>query len=384
MTKPVVVTLPFALLLLDYWPLERVRWELSASSLKGQTQQKISFWLLIAEKIPLFLLSALLSVITYLSQKSGDIVGSLDVFSVDMRIANVFVSYIKYIGKTIWPSKLAVIYPYPRLTLSDPAVIGCAMLFILITILSVYLGRSRKYLLVGWLWFIGTLVPMIGLVQVGAQPMANRYMYISILGLLIIIVFAFEELVTHKTIRKILAAVSATALLVTLGVLTYMQVQHWQSTLKLFEYTVKVTEDNSIAENNLGSTLYGLGRYDEAVTHLTRAIRIRPEFFIAINNLGKVLLKQKKLNGAKACFGETIKQNPEFIEAYLNLAGVYARQGNYDQAMVNCAKVERLKPGEVEGLNAIAWTLALLNLVSSRPTARRNRRKSSGIRPAGL
>jgi Tfp pilus assembly protein PilF len=367
MTKPVVVTLPFALLLLDYWPLERVKWNSSIkpSTSIAESPQKISTVLLIAEKTPLFLLSAILAATTFLFQKSGDVVISLEKLPLNLRIANVFISYIKYIGKIIWPSKLAAIYPYSRLTLSDPVVIVCAILLILITILSIYIGRRRKYILVGWLWFVGTLIPMIGLIQAGLQPMANRYMYISILGLLIIIVFAVKELVADKTSRKIFVAVSAAGLLFSLGILTNMQVKHWQSSLTLFEYTIKVTENNTIAENNFGSALFRLGRYNEAVTHLTNAIRIWPLHFKARNNLGKTFLKQGKLNDAIVCFDEIIKQNPKYAEAYLNLATIYAQQGKYDLVFSNCAKAEKLKLNKVEELNNLAWTLATIGNLPS-------------------
>ena len=169
MTKPVVVTLPFALLLLDYWPLERVKWELSIKPLtpNAESPRKISAALLIIEKIPLLLLSAVLATITFISQKNGEVVSSLEALPLNLRTANVFISYIKYIGKIIWPSGLAVIYPYFHLNLTNAPVIICALLLVLATVFSIYIGRHRKYVLVGWLWYVGTLVPMIGLVQVG-------------------------------------------------------------------------------------------------------------------------------------------------------------------------------------------------------------------------
>ena len=370
MTKPVVVTLPFALLLLDYWPLGRLNWELGIKPLAPTTKSrpKISVTLLIIEKIPLLLLSALLAVITYLSQQSGEVVSSLDILSLDIRISNASISYIKYIGKLIWPSKLAVIYPYLYVNIKNAAVITCILLFVLATIFCIYNGRRNKYLLVGWLWFVGTLVPMIGLVQAGGQSMANRYMYISILGLLIIVVFAIKEYVADKTSRKIFIAISAAGLLFTLGMLTHMQVKHWQNSFTLFEYTLQVTENNATAENNFGIALVRLGRYNEAVTHLTNAIRIRPLHLKARYNLGKIFLKQGKLNSAIACFDEVIKQNPEHAEAYLNLATIYVQQGRYDLVFSNCAKADKLKLNKVEELNTLAWTLATIGDLSAKNT----------------
>ena len=183
MTKPVVVTLPLALLLLDYWPLDRVRWgQQHNNTARGGPNKKSAGWL-IAEKIPLIAISVLLSVMTYVAQKQGGVVPTLEKMPLDYRVANMFLSYIRYIGKMLWPSGLAVCYPHPRAVLSDTPVVICAMLFIVLTVLSIYIGRRKKYVAVGWLWYVGTLVPVIGLVQSGAQAMANRYMYIPMLGL---------------------------------------------------------------------------------------------------------------------------------------------------------------------------------------------------------
>jgi len=367
MTKPVVVTLPFALLLLDYWPLERVKWGLSIKPLTPKTEspEKISAALLIMEKMPLLLLSAALAVVTFISSKSGEVVSSLEALPLNFRIANAFISYIRYIGKIIWPSGLAVIYPYFHLNLTNAAVIICAMLFVLATVFCLYIGRRRKYVAVGWLWYVGTLVPMIGLVQAGAQSMANRYMYISILGLLIIAVFAVKEFVADKARRKIFIAVSAAGLLFALGILTRMQVKHWQNGFTLFGYTLKVTENNTIAESNFGIAFFKAGRYNEAVSYLTKAIRISPTNFNARNNLGMVFLKLGKLNEAIACFDELIKQKQDSPKVYVNLAVTYAQQGKYDLAMQNCAKAEQLKPDEAESLNNMAWLFAAIGDLST-------------------
>ncbi len=367
MTKPVVVTLPLVLLLLDYWPLERVKWELSIKPLtpNAESPRKISAALLIIEKIPLLILSTVLAVITFISQQTGNVVSSLEKIPLNLRIANVFVSYIKYIGKVIWPSGLAVIYPYFHLNLTDAAVIICALLLVLATVFSIYIGRRRKYVLVGWLWYVGTLVPMVGLIQVGSQSMANRYMYISILGLLIIAVFAVKEFVADKTLRKISVTVSAAVLLFALGILTHMQVKHWQNDLTLFGYALKVTENNVVAESGLGSALFKAGRYNEAVPYLTKAIRISPTHFNARNNLGMVFLKLGKLNEAIACFDELIKQKQDSPIVYVNLALVYYKQGRYDLAMQNCAKAEQLKPNDIESLNNMAWLFATIGDASA-------------------
>jgi tetratricopeptide (TPR) repeat protein len=367
MTKPIVVTLPFVLLLLDYWPLERVKWQLSIKPLtpNAESPRKISASLLIIEKIPLLLLSAVLAVVTFVSQQGGEVVRSFEALPLNIRIANAFISYIRYVAKIIWPSKLAVFYPYFNLNLTDTAVIICALLFVLTTVFCIYIGRRRKYVLVGWLWYVGTLVPMIGLVQVGAQSMANRYMYISILGLLIIAVPAVQELVANNVRRKIFIAVSAAGLLFTLGILTRMQVKHWQNDFTLFEYALKVTENNVVAESGLGSALFNAGRYNEAVPHLTKALRISPMYSNARNNLGMTFLKQGKLNEAIACFDELIKQKQDSPKVYINLAITYSQQGKFDLAMQNCAKAEQMKPDDIESLNNMAWLFATISDASA-------------------
>ncbi len=202
MTKPVVVTLPFALLLLDYWPLERVKWGHQAETADAKRIRKSPGWL-IAEKIPLLAMSAYLSGMTFIAQQGGGIVPTLERLPLDYRVANMFLSYIKYIGKMIWPSGLAVCYPHPR---ADT--FRCSRsdmhdtVYTADGILSIYAGRRRKYAAVGWLWYVGTLVPVIGLVQAGAQGMANRYMYIPMLGLLIIIGWAVRDFTAGRPRAK--------------------------------------------------------------------------------------------------------------------------------------------------------------------------------------
>ena len=224
MTKPVVVTVPLTLLLLDYWPLERLN-------------SKHSILRSIIEKIPLLVLSVILSILTVIAQHSGKAIVPLEAKPLDQRIAHLFVSYITYIGKMIAPSRLAVFYPYKYATFSNASVIICMLLFILITVLCIYIGRRKKYVAVGWLWFVVTLVPMTGLVQAGSQAMADRYMYISMLGLLIIVVWAIKEIASKRPHWRVIAAVLTVVVLSSAIILTRIQVRYWESSLTLFEHT---------------------------------------------------------------------------------------------------------------------------------------------------
>jgi len=344
MSKPMVVTLPFVLLLLDWWPLDRFAQSPKASSAATQKQQKTSvgyskatFLHLTAEKIPLLVLSALSSVITLIAQHSGVAIAPLksellESVPLGCRIANMFVSYIKYIGKTIWPSQLAVFYPPTHLGLSETTAVICVLLFILISF-GVYVGRRKKYITTGWLWYVGTLVPVIGLIQVGSQAMANRYMYIPMIGLLIIAAWAAKDLIANRPRWEIVAAVSATAALSSLLILTRMQVKHWQDSLTLFGYTVEVTENNALAENNYGCALAEAGRLDEAMLRFTNAVRLKPTFAEARNNLCKLLLKQGKLDEAIVCLNELIGLNMGTAEAHYNLGVALGIQKKYDDAI---------------------------------------------------
>jgi Flp pilus assembly protein TadD len=340
MTKPVVVTLPFTLLLLDYWPLERVRWEHQANS---KTNQKSPGWL-ITEKIPLLAMSAILSGVTFIAQRGGEIVPTLERLPLEYRAANMFLSYIKYISKMIWPSGLAVCYPHPRATLSDAPVVICIILFILLTATFIYTGLRRKYAAVGWLWYIGTLVPTIGLVQAGAQGMANRYMYIPMLGLLMIIGWTVKYFIAGRPRAKKTVAVIGVLVLLSLLILTRMQVRYWENSLTLFGHDIEVTKDNIIAENGYGCALSKAGLVDEAQKHFQNAVRISPAYSEARNNLASVYLKKGMLNEAIACFNEIVKRNEATADIYYNLAAAMEMQKKYDEAIKYYAKSLEMNP----------------------------------------
>jgi protein O-mannosyl-transferase len=268
-----------------------------------------------------------------------------------------FLSYIRYIGKMLWPSGLAVCYPHPRAVLSDAPVVMCAMLFIVLTVLSIYIGRRKKYVAVGWLWYVGTLVPVIGLIQSGAQAMANRYMYIPMLGLLIIIGWAVKDFIVNRPRIRIAATAMGVIVLLSLLILTRMQVRHWQNTLTLFEYTLSVTEDNPVIENSYGVALFNEGHTEEAEPHLRKAVSLAPAFVVARNNLTKVYLKQGKLNEAIEHLNELIRHNEGTAEVYYNLAAALEIQKKYEDAIKNYAKSLELNPGDPDTNKRMGITL---------------------------
>ena len=347
MTKPVVVTLPLVLLLLDYWPLERIRIR-KTEDRKGQraggASQKVSAGRLIAEKIPLLVLSVILSVTTFAAQQNAGASVPLDTTPLDSRFANMFLSYTKYIGKTIWPSQLVAFYPYPNATFLTMAATICVPLFVLILVISIYVGRRRKYAATGWLWYVGTLVPMIGLVQVGSQGIADRYMYIPILGLLIIVAWAIRDFVFNRPHWKIAVSVLAAGALLSAVIVTRTQVRYWQNSMSLFEHALKVTKNNPVAEKGYGIALFAEGRLDEAVVHLRNALQTHPGYLTAGNELGKVYLKQGKFNEAVACFDELLKRNKNSAEVYYNLGIALSLQKKYEEAIKHFARVLELDP----------------------------------------
>jgi Tfp pilus assembly protein PilF len=336
MAKPSVVTLPLVLLLLDYWPLNRLPISDCRLPIEKQKLMIVSWKSAIIEKIPLLGLSAILSVITVIAQREAGAMSPLTNVSFDARIINVFVSYIRYIHKLIWPSGLAVFYPHYQRNFGDAIVIFSIFVFSIITIVCLYLGRKKKYTAVGWLWFVGTLVPMIGLVQVGAQAMANRYMYISMMGLLIIIAWSVKELIANYPGLKYAAAVSAAAVLSVAVILTRTQVKHWENNLTLFGYALEVTDRNFLAESCYGMALVEKQQPREAVPHLKKAIKI----------------------------------SPGFSDAYSNLGTAYILLGRNKEAVKYLQKAIELKSDNTKALNNYAWLLATQKEVSAEDAAK--------------
>ncbi len=262
MAKPQIITLPCVLLLWDYWPLRRMFSTPAEAEAAGVVPRSFSY--LLREKIPLFVLVAAGSVITVWSQRVGSAVRTLAEYSLSARLENAVVSYAKYLANTFWPVRLAPMYPHPGNSLPAWEVILSAAVLLAITAV-VLRWRERRYLLVGWLWFLGTLVPMIGLVQVGEQAMADRFVYIPMIGLFIALVWGIREAAERKAISPAWLAFPALLVLSTLGALTYRQLAYWRNGETLWRYTLSVTKDNYLAHDNLGMVLKQEGRVEEAI-----------------------------------------------------------------------------------------------------------------------
>jgi tetratricopeptide (TPR) repeat protein len=338
MTKPLVVTLPLVLLLLDYWPLGRLNWGRHAA------EKSVPLSRLLMEKAPLLAMSAILSLITIAAQQKAGALNPIEAISLNNRVANTFISYAKYVSKTIWPNRLAAFYPYNYAILSKTLSAVCILLFVAISAISIHIGRRRKYAAVGWLWYVGTLIPMIGLVQVGDQAMADRYMYIPMVGLLVIVSWAVRDLILNRHHWKPAVSVIVVVVLLSAVIATRTQVRYWQNSMSLFEHALKVTENNPVAEKGYGSVLFTAGRLDEAAVHLRKAMRTHPAYFSAGNELGRVYLRQGKFNEAVMCFNELLKHNKESAEIYYNLGVASILQKKYEEAIKHFAKVLELDP----------------------------------------
>jgi tetratricopeptide (TPR) repeat protein len=320
MAKPMLVTLPLVLLLLDYWPLNRFN-------------AGFSFLRALREKVPLFVLVLVSSVITFIVQHRGGAVIASSQLLLNERIFNAIVSYLSYIGKMFWPVRLAVLYPHPANNISVVKALIYAAILILITIICLYYARRRKYLLVGWLWYLGTLVPVIGIVQVGSQAMADRYTYIPLIGLFLIIAFAGAELLKRLSMGTVAAGVIAGVILSACGITAAVQVRHWKDSMSLFEHTLNVTENNYLVHNNYANVLSNLGRNEEALTHLVEALRFLPDSPEIYNNYGNILQKTGKFDQAIEQYKIALKLSPDFVLARYQLGVALAAKGDYEGAI---------------------------------------------------
>ncbi|MDF1591850.1 MAG: tetratricopeptide repeat protein [Desulfobacterales bacterium] len=354
MSKPMLVTFPFVFLLLDYWPLNR--FAIAACPLPENSGQRHIFLRLVREKLPLFLLIAISSIITYLVQQQSGSLRPLDAVPIGVRAANALTSYVKYIGKMFWPADLAVLYPYPSAFIWWK-VAGAFFFLSTISVFAVWTVKRRPYVAVGWFWFLGTLVPVIGLAQVGIQAMADRYTYIPLIGIFIIIVWSASELVVKfPRIKIMLTAVTATILLLLMAA-TIKQVRYWQNTVTLFEHTLAVTDNNWLPHYNLGFALDRQGQTEAAVTHYQEALRIKPDYEQAHNNLGLALEKLGRYDQALRHYSAALRINPNFEKTHNNLGLTLEKLGRTDEAITHYREALRINPNYENALNNLGFAL---------------------------
>jgi tetratricopeptide (TPR) repeat protein len=353
MAKPMLVTLPFALLLLDFWPLRRVEiagggpW---AAFRRGWPD----VWRLVREKVPLMILAAGACVVTFLAQQRGG--AFVTAAPVSARLGNAAVSYLAYIGKMLWPFRLAAFYP-PRMLSAWNVSIGVVLL-IGITILAVRAGQRHGFFLAGWLWYLGTLVPVIGVVQVGEQAMADRYTYIPLIGLFLIAAWGLPVLLEGWQRRSVALSVVAVGVLALFAGLARAQVPYWNDGITLWRHALEATENNHVANSNLGGLLVKQGREAEAVPYLAEAIRLRPAYPEALNFMGIALMYQGKIEQAAGYFDRSLRVRPDSPLAQYNLGATLMYQGKLDEAASHFAETLRLSPGFADAHKNLARILA--------------------------
>jgi protein O-mannosyl-transferase len=350
MSKPMAVSLPFVLLLLDFWPLRRFE----PATLNAQ---RSTLWKLLLEKLPFFALAAVAGVITFVVQKTGGAVA--DSVLLGVRLGNTPVSYVRYIGKMFWPENLSILYLHPG---RWPAweVAASTLLLLFISSAALVLSRRRPYLAVGWFWFLGTLVPAIGLVQVGIQAMADRYTYVPFIGLFILLAWGIGEVVPAGRWQTKGLAGSPGLVLVACAFLTARQIRYWRDSETLFGHALQVAPDNFILHNVLGAYLSSKGRYHEAISHFQEALRLRPEIPNpeGHNNLGYALASIGRSDEAIQHYREAIRLMPSYPNPHNNLGIVLAKQKQFDDAISEFQEAFKLDPGFLIASNNLATARA--------------------------
>lgn len=353
LSKPMAVTLPFVLLLLDYWPLGRFRYD----GLK-------SFRSLALEKLPLLALVVASSIATFHVQSTGGAMRSSGDFPLAARLGNAVISYVRYIAHIFWPSDLVILYPHPG---AWPAVmlLGAVVILSAITIFVIIQARNRPYLLVGWLWFLGVLVPTIGIVQVGQQSMADRYTYLPSIGLTFAIVWFIGDLVQNRIALQRLTATVAIVAVVALSIMTYRQVAVWRGgSVALFQRAITLTDKNWVAHWQLGTELMSRHDASGAAAHLQAAIAIQPNWPDLQFNWGNLLMQTGHIDEAIAAYRNAISRRPDFVEAWTNLGVIYASSEQWPAAVESFRRAMIAAPDNVEVRNN--WNKAREHLASSR------------------
>ena len=337
MSKPMVVTLPFVLLLLDVWPLGRVKF--------GQPR---SVWLeLIKEKIPLLVLAIASSVATFIIQRQVGAMANLGSIPLSRRLANALISYVAYIAKMLWPVRLSPFYPYPQSI--NPAWVAAAVLvLILLSAAVIRAGRKRPYVAVGWLWYVGTLFPVIGVFQAGEQAMADRFVYVPLIGLFVIIAWGVDELSAHWPYRRIALPAGAGLAILACIITARTYLPYWNDDLTVWKRALDVTTENYLAHNNLAAALLLRGKADEAIPHYSEAIRIKPAFAYSHYGMGAALDVKGRSTDAMPYYTEAVRLSPNMAEPHYNLGVDLAKQGKAQDAIVELSEALSAKPDWAE------------------------------------
>jgi Tfp pilus assembly protein PilF len=362
MSKPVLITLPFVLLLLDCWPLGRMRFAplLSGKGVKAILAQFKGTGIsrLVFEKIPFLMLSIVSVILSILSAQSHELMLSTYSVPLPLRFENAIVSYLGYLGKTIWPHKLAVYYPYPEM-IPLWLTLGTGFWLISTSLLIFYKWERFPYLGVGWLWYIITLSPSIGIIQAGLWPaMADRWAYIPLIGIFIMVAWGLPQLLDRWRHKKEELAAMATVIISVLLVVTWLQVRYWVDSSALYRHALDVTEKNDVAHNNLGARLYFAGKIDEAIPHFVEALRIMPYYKSASDNLQTALVEYGNNQNAIANMGKLLKVYPGDPTLHYILGNLYKDSGELDKAIVHYKNALKQQPPLAHAMHKLAMVYA--------------------------
>jgi protein O-mannosyl-transferase len=348
MSKPMLVTLPCVLLLLDYWPLERI---------KGQKSQIGRQLLpLIVEKIPLIALSAVSSIVTFLAQRGA--IGWTEQLPVSTRITNALVAYVVYIQQMFWPAKLAVFYPHPENRLPLWEITLALIVLAGITAAAFVLRKKAPYFITGWFWYLGMLVPVIGLVQVGWQGHADRYTYLPQIGLYVAVTWGVADLTRSWRFQRVALAGAAVVTLAALTWRAWLQTSYWRDSETLFTHNLAVTNNNDVALNNLGIIFLDKGQLDEAISKLQAAIDLRPENGPAHDNLAKALLRKGQVTEAMVHYRKFLEIEPGNVEARNTLGTALIQQGRVREAIDQWQDALAIQPDNGNAASNLAWVFA--------------------------
>jgi len=354
MSKSMLVTLPFVLVLMDYWPLKQLWPEEKSNS--------VTIGRLLFEKIPLLSLSVASCVMTVIAQKSWGAVAKISIVPFNQRVGNALVSYCDYILKTFWPVDLAVFYRVRIKSLAVWKVAVSLAVLVAITIVVILL-RRRRYLLVGWFWYVGTLVPVIGLVQVGGQALADRYTYVPLTGIFIMLAWAAGDFVAQRRFRQILAGVASSAIIGVLGAMTFVQVSYWRDTMSLFTHCAAVTPDNVIVRKYLGIGFAEKGDPESAVREFEAALRFEPNDTRTLYNIAGMQARQGRIDEAIEYYNRVLKLKPGDADTCVAIASIRAARGEFERAIDSYREGLKYNSGDAEMRSGLGLMLLQLNRV---------------------
>jgi tetratricopeptide (TPR) repeat protein len=357
LAKPAIITLPFVLLLIDFWPLGRLRFsEAAIGSPNGSWLRESNIGPLTLEKLPFFVLTGISIYLSYLSSRHHGIVIPTHEVPLDLRLANGLVSYMIYLGKMIWPQRLAVFYPYPEgVSLWLTVVTG--VWIICMSIITLRWARRWPYLVMGWFWYLGTLVPHLGLMQAGLWPaLADRWAYIPFIGLFIMISWGVPEAVAGRRHLKSLLPLVCGGVIVVFTLLTWNQTGYWRNNIALYGHAVEATRKNDVAHNNLGAAYFGAGQNELAIFHFVEALKIQPGYEAAHRNLNRAMGRPADMEAVIVKMHHLLKIYPEISALHYNLGNLYRDSGQYEKALEQYRIALELQPEFIQALNNQAGT----------------------------